>query len=105
MAAEIKPGQWVNVKVTSRPRAAAGRKTLVRLFEQDPEVRRERTRLSKSRPPRDTRRGGRIWICRPPRLEIVKTEPGASYRIFASVSVLRDLKSVESCVQISPAKN
>jgi hypothetical protein len=104
MAAEIKPGQWVTVKVTSKPRALAGRKTLVRLFEQDPAVRSERRRLAKTRPPKDTRRGGRIWICRPPRLDIVKMDPGSSYKIFASVSVLRDLKSVESYVQIAPAK-
>ena len=104
MASEIKPGQWITVKVKSQPRAVAGRKTLVRLFEQDPTVKIERRRHKNSRIIVDSRRGGRIWKNRPPRLSVVKTTKGASYRIFASVSVLRDLKSVEPYVQIAPAK-
>ena len=104
MASEIKPGQWITVKVKSQPRAIGGRKTLVRLFEQDPTIKIERRRHKKTRPVQDSRRGGRIWKNRPPQLSLVETTKGASYRIFASVSVLRDLKSVESYVQIAPAK-
>lgn len=103
MAAEIKPGQWIKVTVKSQPRALAGRKTLQRLFEQDPEVLKERARRKKTRPTHDQRRGGRIWIDKPAKLESVKVAPGASYKVFASLSALRDLKSVERYVELTPA--
>ena len=35
---QIKPGQWVSVKVTAEPQKEAGRKTMVRLFRQDTTV-------------------------------------------------------------------
>src|SRR5690606_28717542 len=103
MAGEMNPGQWVTVTVTAEPATAAGRKTLKRLFEQDPAVRKQRDRLAKTRQPEPSRRGGRIWINKPPHLELVDTKPGESHRVFASVSVLRDLKSVEKYVDIKPA--
>ena len=103
MALQVKPGQWIQVKVVSQPKREAAVKTLRRLFEQDPEVRRERTRLNKSRPIKSHIRGGRVWKDRPSRMQVVKTDPGASYRIFASVSVLRDLNSLGRHVEVSPA--
>jgi hypothetical protein len=103
MTTELKPGQWVNVKIKSRPRAAAGQKTMVRLFEQDPQVKRERTRVTKSRPVTSHRRGGRDWNDRPRRLQVVDTTPGQTYKVFASVAVLRDLKSIEPYVEVTPA--
>ncbi len=101
--AEIKPGQWITVKVKSAPRAAAGRKTLVRLFEQDPAVKKERERLKKTRPVRQHRRGGRLWNDRPAKVEVVEVKPGASYKVFASLAALRDLQSVEKYVELNPA--
>ncbi|HOB73241.1 MAG TPA: hypothetical protein PKG54_01830 [Phycisphaerae bacterium] len=104
MATEVKPGQWVNVKVVSRPRAAARIKTLTRLFMQDPAVKKERARKSKSRPIGEHRRGGRMWKDRPIQLASAPITPGATYRIFASVDVLKDLKSVASNVEVTPAQ-
>ncbi len=103
MAIDVKPGQMLQVTVKSYPRTAAAKKTLVRLFENDRTVERERKRLAKTRPPEPSRRGGRIWMNRPPRLEVVETTPGASYKIFGSVDVLRDLNSVEKFVDVKPA--
>ena len=103
MATEINPGQWVKVTVKKQPRAAAKVKTLVKLCEKDAKVKLERTRLSRSRPTRFDRRGGRLWGDRPPRLPVVKTTPGASYRIFGSLDVIRELKSLGDCVDVKPA--
>lgn len=103
MASEIKPGQWINVKVTAEPKSASPIKTMIRLFEQDRAVKAERTRLARSRPVTTHRRGGRPWADRPRRIRVVKTTPGACYKIFASVDVLRDLKSLDRYVEISPA--
>jgi len=103
MTSEIKPGQWVNVKVAREPKSAAGKKTMIRLFEQDDDVKRERQRLSRSRLTRHHRRGGRLWADIPSRLRIVQTTPGATYKIFASVDVLRDLQSLARHVEVAPA--
>jgi hypothetical protein len=103
MSAEIQPGQWVNVKVAKRPRAEAKRKTMVRLFEKDAGVTTERKRLARSRPVTSHRRGGRPWHDRPPRLPVAETTPGASYKIFASVDVVRDLQSLGDLVEVRPA--
>jgi hypothetical protein len=104
MATQIQPGQWVNVTIKTRPRASAQVKTLVRLFEKDPTVKKERNRLRASRPVREHRRGGRMWADRPPRLPVVQTTPGAKYRVFASLDVLRDLESLGAHVVVAPAK-
>ena len=103
MATEIKPGQWVNVTVKAAFRAEAKKKTFIRVCEKNPEVRTERGRLSRSRKVRWDRRGGRRWADRPARLQVVKTTPGASYKVFASIDVLRDLKSLGSAVEVTPA--
>jgi hypothetical protein len=103
MATEVKPGQWVNVKVVSAPRAAARVKTLMRLFNQDPAVKKERARLSRSRPVGEHRRGGRMWKDRPIRLKVAEVKPGATYKLFASVDVLKDLKTVAFNVEVTPA--
>lgn len=103
MASQVKPGQWINVKITALPKSAGGRKTMVRVFEKDREVQTERRRLTRSRKPSAHRRGGRQWWDRPPQLEIVEAKPGKTYKVFGSVDVLRDLDSLKGCVEISPA--
>ena len=103
MAVDVQPGQWVNVKVTAAPRTEAARKTMRRLFRKDPEIVQERKRLRKARPVRRHQRGGRLWADRPTQLVIEKTDPGTKYKLFASVDVIRDLRSVDKYVEVSPA--
>jgi hypothetical protein len=103
MATEIKPGQWVNVTVKSELRSAAKMKTFIRICEKNPEVKMERSRLSRSRVTRWEPRGGQLWPDKPARLQIVKTAPGSSYKVFASIDVLRDLNSLGDAVEIAPA--
>lgn len=103
MLANIKPGQWVTVKVVRQPRAESRRKTLIRLCEKDPAVRKERVRLKRARIVKFHRRGGRPWAARPYRVVTVATTPGSTYRIFASVDVLRELKCIERNVEVAPA--
>jgi hypothetical protein len=103
MASQVKPGQWINVKVMALPKSAAGRKTMIRIFEKDQKVQLERRRLSRSRQVQTHRRGGRLWSDRPARLQVVNTKPGTTYKVFGSVDVLRELESLKGCVEISPA--
>ena len=103
MLADIQPGQQINVTVTSEPKAAAKRKTLIRLCEKDEQMCAERKRLQRARPVTFHRRGGRPWGDRPYRVQVVNTAPGASYKIFASTDVLRDLESIAKHVNVTPA--
>ena len=73
MLADIQPGQQINVTVTSEPKSAAQRKTLIRLCEKDEQVSAERKRLKRARPVKYHRRGGRPWGARPYRVPVVKT--------------------------------
>lgn len=103
MASQVKPGQWVNVRITALPKSAAGRKTMIRIFEKDRRIQAERRRLSRSRPAKSHRRGGRLWRDIPGKLNVVCTKPGTVYKVFGSVDVLRELASLQDCVEITPA--
>jgi len=103
MLADIQPGQQINVKITSEPKAAAHRKTLVRLCDKDETVREERKRLRKARPVIWRTRAGRPWAKRPYRVAVVKFTPDTTYKLFGSVDVLRQLASVEKYIEVTPA--
>jgi hypothetical protein len=104
MAIDVAPGTLVQVKVTHRPRRAAGVKTLERLFRKDSSIKKAVERLQKTRVTRFDRRGGRPWGDRPPQLQPFKIERGASCKIVASVDVIKDLASLGDTVEITPAK-
>jgi hypothetical protein len=89
--------------MTAGRTAATSVKTMLRRFEQDPQVKRERTRVTRSRPVTSHRRGGLDWNDRPRRLQVVDTTPGQTYKVFASVAALRDLKSIEPYIEVTPA--
>lgn len=103
MAAEIKPGQWLSVKVTAEPKASAARKTMIRLLEEDEGVVAERKRLARARQVKTHIRGGRPWAVRPSRVQVVKTTPGAQYKVFGSVAMLRQLESISRYIEVTPA--
>ena len=103
MASEIKPGQWLNVKVTAEPKSEAAIKTMIRVFEKDEAMKAERKRLHRARPVQSHRRGGRPWYDRPARLQVVDTKPGATYKIFGSVDVVTDLGSLARYIEVNPA--
>lgn len=103
MAINAQPGQWVQVKVLRTPASAASVKTLHRVLAKDPVVSKEQERIKEAREIKSHRRGGRIWYDRPSRVRVTKVTSGASYRVYASLDVLRDLASVAKYVEVSPA--
>jgi hypothetical protein len=66
-------------------------------------MRKERVRLKRARIVKRHRRGGRLWADRPYRVVTVCTTPGSTYKIFASLDVLKELKSIERNVEVAPA--
>jgi hypothetical protein len=104
MAAEIKTNDWVNVTVKSEPRTHGGRKTLLRMLGKDPDVRKERERMKKTRPRTEHQRGGRMWQDYPPHLRPTTVPAGTTFRVRASLDVLREMQSVAQYVELSPAQ-
>lgn len=100
MAAEIKPGSWVNVTVKKEPRTHGGRKTLLRMLAKDPSVRKDRERMKKTRPRGEHQRGGRMWQDYPPHLRPTTVQPGTTFRVKASLDVLKEMQSVAEYVEL-----
>lgn len=104
MAAEFKSGEWVSVTVKKEPRTHGGRKTLLRMLAKDPGVRKDRERMKKTRPRGEHQRGGRLWQDYPPHLRPTTIAPGTTFRVKASLDVLKEIKSIEQYVELAPAK-
>ena len=103
MAIELKPGQTVRVTVSKNITRDAARKTIERLFLKDKAVSGpidERSANFKELP---KRRGGCIWTKRPNKVHPSLTK-GASATIQTTPQAIKDLKSVETFVEIASAK-
>ncbi len=104
--ADIAPGSRVNVKIVQEPTNAAGRKTLERLLSKSPAAQKEARRQEKVRRAgfRTKQRGGREdWAFRVPRQSPVDLKVGEAGTITASIDVLKDLRSIERFVEVTPA--
>ena len=101
----VKPGSPIQVEIVKAPTNAAAKKTLVRLFRRDPEVKREQARLRKVRDVNAiTRvRSGRPWKVAVPTQDPVEPTPGTTHRFIATYQALQDLKSVARFVSVKPA--
>jgi hypothetical protein len=102
MAIEVKPGGEVRVIINKQITRAGARKTLERLFMMDKSFRAPLDARSANFIELPKRRGGCIWTKRVNKLhpELVK---GVSATIKATPQHMRDLKSVESFVDVSQA--
>jgi hypothetical protein len=105
MAANIKPGTDITVKIVNEPTNAAARKTLVRLLRKSDRVKAEDRRLTAIRKQdySPERRGGRLYGGRVVKLHPVKGTIGEQETITATLDVLRDLASVERFVDVKSA--
>ena len=103
MALDLKLGQTVRVTINKHVSREAARKTLERLFLQDKAVSEPLDARSKNFIPLPKRRGGTIWTKR-----VNKVHPelnkGAAATITTTAANIRDLKSVESFIDVKSAK-
>ena len=100
MAIDAKPGQTLRVKISKNINRDSARKTLERLFLQDKAIAGPIERRSRNFKEQPKRRGGRIWTKRPNKVHPA-LNTGASATIPATPQAIRDLKSVESFVEVS----
>ncbi|MEW6252999.1 MAG: hypothetical protein AB1716_20365 [Planctomycetota bacterium] len=99
---EIAPGQTVSIELTSVPRNAAARKTLVRLFARDAAVVRDKRWQQRHRPSwQQWRRGGNIWHHQMKTKPPVTLAAGRQVALQATVDVIRDLQSVQRWVKVT----
>ncbi len=103
MAIDLKPGHTVRVTVSKSINRDSARKTLERLFMKDKAVRAPLDARSKNFIPLPKRRGGAIWTKRVNKLH-PELEKGTSATIKTTAQSIKDLKSVETFVDIASAK-
>ncbi len=100
---EIVPGSQVTVEMIRRPTSQAAAKTLMRLFRKDPAIVRHHRHQHAKRPSwQEWRRGNAIWHHQMRTRPAVRLEVGRTYRLRASPDVIRDLRSVERFVKVTP---
>jgi hypothetical protein len=102
MALDLKPGTTVRVTVKQNINRASARKTIERLFIKDKAVMRPINLRSKNFKELPKRRGGQIWTKRPNKVH-PNLDKGAAATIKATPQAIRDLKSVESFVEVAGA--
>jgi hypothetical protein len=99
---DLTPGKTLTLELTARPRAAAARKTLTRIFCRDSDAIRRLRRQKRARPSWQTwRRGGRTWHHQMKSKPPVELAIGARSSVLATLDVIRDLQSVEKYVRVS----
>ena len=103
MAFEFKPGTAIRVTISKNIRRASAQKTLERLFMRDRAVARPIEKRSRNFKELPKRRGGQIWTKRPNKV-FPKLTPGTSASMKATPSILRDLASVDTYIQVAAAE-
>ncbi len=102
---DITPGSKIQVTIVRHPTNEAARKTLVRVLSKDRDAKLELRRLQKLRKWNHVpkARGGRLWGGFHVKVDRLKGERGEKGTFFASVDIIRDLRSVERFIDVKPA--
>ena len=103
MANDLKPGQTVRVTVSKTINRDSARKTIERLFMKDKAVRKPLDARSRNFKEIPKRRGGVIWTKRVNKLH-PELDKGSAATITTTAQSIKDLKSVESFVDVASAK-
>lgn len=102
----LKPASRMTFTVVKAPTAASARKTLVRLMQMQPEVKRSLSFLKVRRRREDNRqqqRGGRMWTARVAASKLVHLEAGATFTLTVTPQIAADLNSVGKYLAAAPA--
>jgi hypothetical protein len=102
MALELKPNQTVTITVSKTINRASARKTIERLFLKDKSIAKPIAVRSRNFKELPKRRGGQIWTKRPNKVH-PSLAKGAAAKIKTTPQAIRDLASVETFVDVSPA--
>ena len=98
----VKPGQSIRVTVSKTITRDSARKTIERLFLTDKSIAKPIATRSRNFKELPKRRGGVIWTKRPNKLH-PELNKGVSATIKTTAQTIKDLKSVETFVDIASA--
>jgi hypothetical protein len=102
MAIDVKAGQTVRVTISKTINRASARKTIERVFLLDKAIRTPIHARSRNFIEIPKRRGGQIWTKRTNKVHPTLI-PGAAATVKTTPQMLKDLKSVETFVQVQGA--
>lgn len=99
------PGTNLRCTVSALPRTADQQSTLERLMRRDPAAKRALRRAAVVRGQRLNVyiRGNREWTSRERPAKVVRVSKGATWSMFFTPDIARDLASIEGCVTIAKA--
>ena len=103
MADLLSPNNTVTFTVKHLPHADAKRKTLVRLMQSQPEIRKGLRALQRQRRQRDNvtyQRAGKMWTHRKRATKLAWLEVGASFTLKVTPQIIPDIKSIERFVEM-----
>ena len=96
---DLTPGQTVTFTLTSTPKRTAQVKTIRRLMQMQPEIRKGLKFLARRRAQKDNdprRRAGLIWVHRKRATKLVRVEKGEQFTLKVTPQIIPDLKSVSA---------
>ncbi len=106
MSDAIAPQKTVQFTITKAPTQSAPRKTIRRLMEMQPDVRRGLKMLARRRRQTDnilTTRAGRPWVQRVRATRLVQVEAGETFTLTLTPQMIPDIRSVERYLDAKPA--
>ncbi|MHC4947637.1 MAG: hypothetical protein ACYTG1_05180 [Planctomycetota bacterium] len=106
MADVIAPRQTVRFTITKTPRREAERRTIQRLMQMQPDVKKGLRRLARRRKLHDNRtyiRAGCEWVDRKKATKLALVAAGESFTIQLTPQIIPDVRSVEKYLQAEPA--
>jgi len=106
MSDVIAPLKTVTFTINKLPRRAADRKTIQRLMQMQPHVRKGLKALQKKRRQHDNTtyiRAGVRWTDRARASRPARVEPGATFTLRLTPQIIPDIKSVQRFLDAAPA--
>jgi hypothetical protein len=103
---QIEPSTTMTFTIVKAPKAEAARKTLVRLMQMQPEIKKGLSMLKVRRDREDNIkkiRGGRPWTSRAKAAKLVNVADGATFTLRVTPQIMPDLKSVGKYLSAAPA--
>jgi hypothetical protein len=106
MSDVLTPLNTVTFTITKAPRKLSHRKTLQRLMQLQPDVRKGLRALQKQRRQHDNNtyiRAGNPWTDRAKATRLTRVEPGATFTLKLTAQIIPDLKAVEPYLEAKSA--
>ncbi|MBC23774.1 MAG: hypothetical protein CMJ32_07670 [Phycisphaerae bacterium] len=107
MSTTLTPCTTVNCTIKQVPASTRGKKTILRLMQMQPEIRRGLSMLARRRRQTDnipTNRAGRIWINRKRATRLTRVEVGNDFTLRLTPQIIPDLQSVSRYLDIAETK-